>query len=393
MAGLIALAVAVAAPRQADGAAAQPFLASPASPEVRTVIQLGSSDLHPRQLAYDPGRDGLWFWTSRQQRGTTFDNQVYFYDIPAQQLRSWPIYSGDWSAQVLSGLAVAPDGDVWIGWNRNLVDFHPTDGTFARYELPAQPAYPLPPAVLGDLPADLGVADLAVARDGTVWIARYAALSLTAFTPSDHTFHEHPLPANAGDPAKLAIGPDGHIFFTTNLSADHPGYMAEKVGEFEPRTGKTRINAQGALALAVTAGGDLYTALGGQGFGLARASAAERASAVAQQRAPVFSQRVIPADVDDEAIAADAHGRVWVAAAGQPQILVFDPAANQVAHYQYAAPSVAAHPPPHHVGEPEGTTPVAGAVWTPHIVAMATDGQAHLWYIRAGSDRIEEITA
>jgi hypothetical protein len=42
------------------------------------------------------------------------------------------------------------------------------------------------------------------------------------------------------------------------------------------------------------------TAPAGNAARPASASAAERASAVAQQRAPVFSQRVIPADVDDD---------------------------------------------------------------------------------------------
>jgi hypothetical protein len=33
------------------------------------------------------------------------------------------------------------------------------------------------------------------------------------------------------------------------------------------------------------------------------------------------------------------------------------------------------------------------AVWLTHMAAMTTDGAGHLWYIRAGSDTIEEVAA
>jgi hypothetical protein len=196
----------------------------PGSPEVHTIIDLHNPQLHPRQLVYDPKRQGIWFWTSLLKGDAGCDNQVYFYDMRQKSLHSWPIYSGDWSSQLLSGIAVAPNGDVWIGWNYNLVRFQPDTGSATRYALPAQPRYPLPVTVIGDLPADLGIADLAIARDGTLWIARYAALSLTSFNPTTQAFQEFPLPSTTGDPAKLAIGPDGHVFFTTNLSASHPGH-------------------------------------------------------------------------------------------------------------------------------------------------------------------------
>jgi len=380
------------AARSVVGAAPAPFLGTTASPQVRTVIQLDAPELHPRQLAYDHGRNGIWFWTSRQDQGISFENRIYFYAIAQQRLQSWPLPSSDWSSQVLAGLGVAPNGEIWIGWNHHLVDFHPADGASTTYELSAQPRFPLPASVLGDLPADLGIADLAITPDGTVWIARYAARALTAFSPASQSFQEYPLPANAGDPAKLAVGPDGHLFFTLNLSADHPGYGAEKLGEFDPQTGVAQMSAHGALALTLTPHGDLYTALGGRGFGLARLTASERANAHAQQRAPVFAQRVVPFDVDDAALTADLHGRVWLAMAGQPRIAALDPASGQIQQYQYAAPSVAANPPHHHLGDPV-VTPAPGAVWVSHIVAMTADGDGHLWYVRAGYNRIEEVAA
>jgi sugar lactone lactonase YvrE len=375
-----------------------PFLGTKNNPAVSVIIDLHNADLHPRQLVYDAQRDGLWFWTSTQDKGVTFDNRVYFYDLGVKSLRSWPIYAPDWSSQLLAGLAVAPDGDVWIGWHLHLVVFHPADGSYQHYELPARPRYPLSAAVLGDLPANLGIAGLAVASDGTVWIARYAALSLTSFNPTNATFNEHLLPASAGDPAKLAIGPAGHILFTTNLSANHPGYINEMVGEYDPQSGQTRVYPQAADAIAITKQGDLYVAAmdgqSGQGASLVRLSASARANAASTttRQTSLFARGIVPFAVDGTALTTDHYGRVWTAVAGKPDIAVFDPATGRVQQFQYAAPSMAAHP----AYGPAGFTRQSSdpqAVWLTHTAAMTTDGAGHLWYIRAGSDTIEEVAA
>lgn len=379
-------------PHQSPPASSR-FTGVAASPQVSTVVNLSDPSLHPQQLAYDPIRNGLWFWTSAQSRGVTIANRIYYYDVRHGQVRSWPIYSGDWSSQILAGIAVAPDGHVWIGWNRNLLDFNPVSGSYQRYDLPAEPKYPLPAAAVGDLPTNLGIVDLAIAHDGTVWIARYGALSLTSFSPAMHTFSEDPLPSNAGDPAKITIGPDGHIFFTTNFSADHPGHLAERVGEYVPQAGITHVFSQPALAVAVNPRGDLFTAFEGRGSSVARLMATERADANAMQRAPVFQHNVLPFDVDGSAMAADCVGHLWVSIAGLPQVAMVDTTTGQVQRFQYAALSIAANPPSHTMVGAPPFTPDAGAVWLDHIVAMATDGQKHLWYVRAGHSTIEQVAA
>lgn len=286
---------------------------------------------------------------------------------------------------------MAPDGDVWIGWNHNLLRFHPQSGTYARYSLSAQPRYPLPAAVLGNLPADLGIADLAVSRDGTVWVARYAALSLAAFSPATATFAEYPLPSTSGDPATLVIAPNGHVLFTTDLAANHPGYANENMGDFDPISRTTVVAAEAGRVLAVAPSGDLYVPVG-HGNSLARLSASAQTTARTLGQAPVFQQRVLPFDTDNTAIATDDQGRVWVAVAGQPDLAVYDPAAGTLREYQYAASGVAAHPIEDLPLGVERTTPVPGAVWITHIVAMVCDARGDLWYIRAGSDELEEVT-
>ena len=368
-------------PEVAKASTAKAVTFSTASPEVHATINLGGSDvspLHPRQLTFDGSRNGLWFWTSTIKSDSTVDNEIYFYDIHLSHLQRWHIYSGDWSSMLLAGLAIAPNGDVWVGWNHHLVDFHPADGSYQTVELPASIVYPLPSAIVADRPTDLGVADLAVAQDGTIWIARNGALSLTSFSPTSRSFQERQLPVNAGDPARLVVGPDGHIFFTTNLSADHAGYSSEKTGDFDPRTGTTHVFNHAAFSIAVTAQGDLITSLTGSSFGIQRVTAAERASAEAQARSPVFQHVTLPFQVDDKALAVDVHGRIWASIAGQPRIAVLDAATGVVLNeHQYSAPSV-----------PGGPT---GAYVLKHIVAMASDSQGHLWYVRIGENVIYEV--
>src|SRR5579875_3897806 len=77
--------------RTAPGGA--PFLGTANAPEVSVALDLHNPALHPRQLVYDARRNGLWFWTSTQDRGTTFENRVYLYDLTTRQLQSWPLYA------------------------------------------------------------------------------------------------------------------------------------------------------------------------------------------------------------------------------------------------------------------------------------------------------------
>jgi streptogramin lyase len=392
---VLALVILVAthtAPDAHTALAGAPFLGTTNAPEVSVALDLHDPNLHPRQLVYDEHRNGLWFWTSTQDRGVKFDNRVYLFDLATRHLRSWPLSVADWSSQLLAGLAVGPDGTVWIGFNHHLLAFHPSTGTFERYELPAEPQFPLPGAVLHGLPSDLGIADVVAAADGTVWLARYAAQSLTSFSPASHRFTEHALPASAGDPAKLAIGPEGHLYFTIDLSAALPGYVFDRVGEYDPSSGATWVYLEPANALAVGPSGDLYTVRDGPTGGLARLSASDRANARALQRQPAFVHRLTPFPTDSAALAVDPRGRVWMAVAGQPEIAVLDPSTGQAHQFQYAAPSVAAHP--HHSlpGVPDPAY-APTAVWLSHMAVMTCDGQGHLWYIRAGNDTIEEVAA
>lgn len=110
------------------------------------------------------------------------------------------------------------------------------------------------------------------------------------------------------------------------------------------------------------------------------------------RRSPVFQQQVVNFEISDTTLATDVHGRIWLAVGGQPKIAVLDPTTGQVRMFTYAAPSMAAHPPHTHLGVQTGSS-APDAVWLVPIVAMATDDQGHLWYIREGYPTIEEVSA
>lgn len=206
------------------------------------------------------------------------------------------------------------------------------------------------------------------------------------------------MPSTAGDPAKLAIGPDDHIFFTTNLSAAHLGHAAETVGEYVPQSKSTIVYPQGAQALTIAPNGDLYTAEqtagGGSGSGLARMPAANRASALLQHLVPPFEQvnMDVPLAVADRSLAADLRGRVWMAIGGEPQIAVFEPGTGKLQVYSYPVQGST-----YYVSLPyvpgASLSPPADAIPITPIAAMVTDDQGHLWFIRDLSDQIEEVAA
>lgn len=200
------------------------------------------------------------------------------------------------------------------------------------------------------------------------------------------------MPSTAGDPAKLAIGPDDHIFFTTNLSSAHPGHAAEMTGEYVPQSHSTVVYLQGAQALTTTPNGDLYTVGGDQGSGLARMPAATRSAALLQHGVPSFEHATVPLTIADRSLAADGRGRVWMAIANEPQIAVFDPGSGKLQVFRYPVQS-----PTQYTSHPDmpgvPSSPPPGAIRITPIAAMMTDDQGHLWFIRDLSDQVEEVAA
>jgi streptogramin lyase len=152
----------------------------------------------------------------------------------------------------------------------------------------------------------------------------------------------------------------------------------------------TTVYAQPSQALALTRKGDLYLSLENSGLGVM--SASERSSAKAAHRAAAMSR--IPVEIDGAALTADSTGRVWFALQGRPNVAFLDPTSNRIQTFTYAAPAIQAQSAVS--SQQRGATQLTAqppAVWLRHIVAMATDSNGHLWYIRDGLGQIEEVSA
>jgi hypothetical protein len=167
-------------------------------------------------------------------------------------------------------------------------------------------------------------------------------------------------------------------------------------GEFIPQSHSTIVYPQEAQALTITPNGDLYTAGptagGGQGSGLARMPATARAAAQLQHTVPTFEQATVPLPVAGRSLAADAHGRVWMAISGEPKIAALEPNTGQLQQFSYPVPSTIQYISMPYAPGASSASPVDAIPITP-IAAMVTDDLGHLWFIRDLSDEIEEVVA
>ena len=367
------------------------------SPEVHTVIDLHNPQLHPRQLVYDPKREGIWFWNSLLKGDEGCENQVYFYDIHQKKFALL--------AHLFRRLVIATL--VWHcgGSERRRVDWLelqscPISTRYRKLDavcLIAQPRYPLPAAVIGDLPTDLGIADLAVARNGTIWIARYAALSLTTFNPATQIFPGVSIAIyggrsleaghwpgwacllydeSLGCPSRACSGNDGRIYAAV---AEHSCVSARRAG-IDDHSQRGSVYLRDRLRAAV------------RESSLARMPAITRAAALQQQAVPPFEQATVSLPIADRSLAADVHGRIWMAVGGEPKIAVFDPETGKLQQYSYPVPSTIQYMSvPYGIGAPSASP--ADAIPITPIAAMVTDNQGHLWLIRDLSDQIKEVAA
>jgi len=161
----------------------------------------------PLQLATDPSKAGVWFWAS-----SPTDSRLYFWDATAKQLSSWSV--GVTTQQNVGseyGLAVDPQGQVWLGAENQLVRLSPTSGAVTRWTVPTAPqsaptaAHQPPGFVLA-----VDIRTIAAAPDGTIALARAGSSTVQIFHPASQTFTTYSLP-DAGDIQTIAVASDGTI--------------------------------------------------------------------------------------------------------------------------------------------------------------------------------------
>lgn len=159
-------------------------------------------------IAGDPNTSGVWFWDYNRSA------DAVFYDSPRGALKSWNVLSGSsyQAEQAKSGLAVGPDGYVWLGINSTLAELNPLSGKVRTWHIPA----PRPnPSAARFLPADLrgvrAVQALAAGPGHEIAIAMSNSSSVEIFNRTSHVFRTINLPSTSILPIAVDYSSDGTL--------------------------------------------------------------------------------------------------------------------------------------------------------------------------------------
>lgn len=115
----------------------------------------------------------------------------------------------------MGGLDVAPDGTVWVGTSRHLVQLFPSNGSFAEYQLPG---------------TSLVSGDVYVAPDGIVWYALTSVDILLRLDPATGNTTQFPLPNKPFGPLDFKETADGGFFLTATYGNTYASYDPETSG-------------------------------------------------------------------------------------------------------------------------------------------------------------------
>jgi hypothetical protein len=157
---------------------------------LRWPISIGADHSPILRLAPDPSKPGVWFWS-----WTSREAYAYFYNLGSRTLSSWAVGSSSGvdglDPYADSGIAVAPNGDVWLGAYNQLVRLDPATGQVSRWTIPAPAVDPLASAALQPWH---DVNSIAIDGSGRIIIGMTAASSLQVFEPAGQAFTSIALP-------------------------------------------------------------------------------------------------------------------------------------------------------------------------------------------------------
>lgn len=295
----------------------------------------------PGEPAHHPGeivrmnRQGEITVLATRKRGQDFavspDSSIWFSGFrgigriaPDGQLTEFPLPqdeeggpTGLYSTVDEGPLVVTPDGNVWFTATRHPLDeegreagsepiigrFTP-DGVLSEFTLPGGGGFPT---------------RLAVGPDGNVWFTAASVQRVGFITSSGQIQEFPPLPAYS-DPNFIAAGPDGAIWFTEYEEGPVIGRMttAGTLSKFR-LGGKEEAVEAGALA-AGPDGRIWFTAGEGE---IGRISPSGRISRVA-----------LPQSTYAEDLAVGPEGDVWYTSPAEPPCLPGDAACGQGGYYQ-----------------------------------------------------------
>jgi streptogramin lyase len=203
------------------------FVANDAIGYINPASFTSSSDIHtislpasagtnpaPKGITYDPADQFLWFTDSGSNRLSDYDPAAGTFNSVAINL---PNASSDPNPQAITADA---DGNLWfveVGQSA-ITSYNPSAGTFGTSFVP---------------PGDSGsfLSSLVTAPDGYVDFTVSGASGSTSFSQvgsfdpasirSANDITLTPTPTAGADPAGIAVGPDGNIWFTEDSGGSH----------------------------------------------------------------------------------------------------------------------------------------------------------------------------
>jgi streptogramin lyase len=184
----------------------------------------------------------LWFASIRPDG----NNSVYRYAPRTDELAKYSLPSEP-GGGFFVGIAAAPNGNVWIGWDHTLTAVDAA-GAARGFAVPADTSFPV--GKTGNW-----IRDLALSADGHVWLSRASAGSLLEFDPKALTFSEHSLGV-FGVPDRLHVARDGRVWATQAVA---PVSLQEHtmVAVLDPSTSRVTTIPEAASDVAFTTTGVL----------------------------------------------------------------------------------------------------------------------------------------
>lgn len=211
-------------------------------------------------LAYDPRGQVLWYLSG----GGDYFGEALFtvsrYDPATGQTKTFylpPVRLGNTEE---SGLAMAPDGSIWIGECFSLLKLNPVSGHVDQYPLPKLAGQASDPRGNDGQTEIMG---LAVTPNGRIWFTRANAYGIGYFDPASRRFGFRSWPRSFGLPGNLYLAPNGQLWATT---WSHQGFLRGPVYatlRIAPATGKVAKFTGPGSKLAFGPGGRVI----GNGYG------------------------------------------------------------------------------------------------------------------------------
>lgn len=157
----------------------------------------------------------VWFPVLHSTRDDR-SNSVYRYDPAHAALKVFPLPNDPgmtYTARIEAGSGPRQE-QMLVGWGSTLVEVDRSTGEVHRIDLPFDLDHILP-AFAGspDLPSITAIRDIAIDKQGTIWVARDSYGYLIAIS-GDGAEREIPLPAEAGSLDRLALDAHGRVWAT-----------------------------------------------------------------------------------------------------------------------------------------------------------------------------------